>query len=219
MIFGGWFTMTWISRVCDNVFPLSLEKNNIRKALLEWNYEGEMYDSGELEEFCGLCGHQNIRYLFEIVNKHNSNSLLIGSECIIKFEIPVLNDGGSRFGNVDGTKKVHRDRRKLVIESKEKHVVNSLIILKGLDSDFDIESFIQYFNKRKVFTPNQLATLIWRLDRAGVEYNKSNFKLSIARKVEKEQLNNLEEWRLKKIFHCMSYSQKKFIENKVGRLH
>lgn len=207
--------MTWIWRVSDNIFPLSVEKFDIRKALAEWRYEGEMYDLEVAEEVCEICGHQNIRYQFEIVNKYNNNTMLIGSECITKFEIPVLSEEGYVLSNREAKRKVNRDRSKLVTEAKEKHVINSLVRLSALDKEFDIESFIQYFKQRKAFTPNQLAALIWRLDKAKIEYNKSNFKLIITRNREKQQLNDMEEWKLKKILPCMSSTQKKLIEHKI----
>ncbi|MGE7980421.1 hypothetical protein [Psychrobacillus sp. NPDC093200] len=207
--------MTWIVRVGNNIFPLSEEKFDIRIALSEWRYEGEMYDLEVAEEVCEICGHQNIRYQFEIVNKYNNNTMLIGSECITKFEIPVLNEEGYVLSNREAKRKVNSDRRKLVTEAKEKHVINSLVRLSALDENFDIESFILYFKNRKAFTPNQLAILIWRLDKAKVEYNKSNFKLIITRNREKQQLNDMEEWKLKKILPCMSSTQKKLVEHKI----
>ncbi|KGA84644.1 hypothetical protein KQ41_02370 [Lysinibacillus fusiformis] len=207
--------MGWLYRVEKNIFPLSQEKINIRKALNEWKYEGEMYDLEVAEETCEICDHPNIRYQFEIVNKFNGNTLLIGSECITKFEIPVLDSNGVRLSSNEAKKKVNRDRRKLVTEAKEKHVIHSLIRLKAIEEEFEIDSFIDYYKKRRAFTPNQLSTLIWRLDKAKVEYNKSNFKVIITKDREKEQLLKMEEWKLKKIWLCLSPSQRKHVEHKI----
>lgn len=44
--------MNWMERVKRNVFPVSNEKYNIRKALDEWEYEGSMYDVEIAEEIC-----------------------------------------------------------------------------------------------------------------------------------------------------------------------
>ena len=56
-----------------------------------------MFDVEIADEICHLCDHSNIRYQFEIVNKQNGNLLLIGSECIKKFNIEVVNDEGLNY--------------------------------------------------------------------------------------------------------------------------
>lgn len=207
--------MNWIERVKENVLPVSNEKYNIRKALDEWVYEGIMYDVEVADETCELCDHPNIRYQFEIVNRLNNNSLLIGSECIMRFNISVIDKSGKKLSFEDAKKKVTKDRGRLVTEAKEKSVLNTLIALAAIDDEFNIENFIEYFKERKAFTPSQLALLVWRLERANIEFKKSHFKLTIRRDREKEQLLKLEDWKLNRIWDCLSNSQKQFvIQNK-----
>lgn len=208
--------MEWLERVKKNIFPLSLEQTNIRKAIDEWIYEGNMLDLEIAEESCEICDQPNIRYQFEIINKNNDNTLLVGSECITKFEIPVLDSSGVKLSSNDAKKKVNRDRNKLVTEAKEKHVINSLIKLKAIDETFNIDSLLEYYKERKAFTTKQLSMLIWRLDDAKIDYNKANFKVTIKRGREKDQLMNLEDWRLRKLWQCLSSSQKKLVEDKIS---
>ncbi|MED4353954.1 hypothetical protein P9265_16695 [Schinkia azotoformans] len=207
--------MNWIERVKKNVLPVSNERYNIRKALDEWVYEGSMYDVEVADEICELCDQPNIRYQFEIVNVLNNNSLLIGSECITRFRISVIDKSGNKLSFEEAKKKVTKDRSRLVTEAKEKSVLNTLVALAAKDHEFNIENFIVYFKERKAFTPNQLALLIWRLERARIDFKKSHFKLTIKRNREKEQLLKLEDWKLKQIWDCLSNSQKQFvIENR-----
>lgn len=206
--------MSWIERIKKNVFPVSNEKYNIRKALDEWVYEGDMFDVEVPNEICELCDQQNIRYQFEIVNNQNSNSLLIGSECINRFNISVIDDSGSKLSTEDARKKVSKDRSRLVTEAKEKSVLNTLVTLATKDQEFNIESFIEYFKEKKAFTPNQLALLIWRLEKARIDFKRSHFKVTIRRNREKDQLLNLEEWKLRRIWDCLSNSQKQFVYEK-----
>jgi hypothetical protein len=206
--------MNWIERVKKNILPVSNEKYNIRKALDEWVYEGNMYDVEIADEICELCDQPNIRYQFEIVNRLNNNALLIGSECIMRFKISVIDKSGRKLSFDEAKKKVTKDKSRLVTEAKEKSVLNTLVFLAGKDHDFNIENFIEYFKERKAFTPNQLALLIWRLEKANIDFKKSHFKLTIKRSREKEQLLRLEDWKLKRIWDCLSNSQKQFILEK-----
>lgn len=207
--------MSWMERVKKNIFPVSKEKVNIRKALDEWTYEGNMFDVEVADETCELCDQPHIRYQFEIVNSQNDNSLFIGSECITRFKISVIDEAGKKLSYEDAKKKVSKDRSKLVTEAKEKSVLNTLVKLSSIDNEFNIEDFIKYFKERKAFTPKQLALLVWRLEKAKIDFNKSHFKLTIKRNREKEQLLTLDDWKLKGIFDCLSSSQKQFVlENK-----
>ncbi|MTH54109.1 hypothetical protein GKZ89_11880 [Bacillus mangrovi] len=210
--------MNWMERVKKNIFPVSNEKYNIRKALDEWIYEGNMFDVEVADEICELCDQPHIRYQFEIVNTQNDNSLLIGSECITRFRISVIDEAGKKLSYEDAKKKVSKDRSRLVTEAKEKSVLNALVKLATIDNEFAIEDFIQYFKERKAFTPKQLTFLVWRLEKAKIVFNKSHFKLTIKKSREKEQLLSLEDWRLRSIWDCLSSSQKQFIsENRIFR--
>ena len=203
--------MNWMERVKRNVFPVSNEKYNIRKALDEWEYEGSMYDVEIADEICELCGQPNIRYQFEIINVLNNNSLLIGSECITRFKISVIDQSGKKMSFEEAKKKVMKDKSRLVTEAKEKRVLNTLVALAAKDNEFNIENFIQYYKERKAFTPNQLALLISRLERQRIDFKKSHFKLTIKRNREKEQLLIIEDWKLRRIWDCLSNSQKQFV--------
>ncbi|MCK5605639.1 hypothetical protein KAR91_27340 [Candidatus Pacearchaeota archaeon] len=206
--------MSWIARVQSSIFPLSKEKNNIRIALSEWFYNGETYDLEEPIEDCQLCYHPNIRYQFTIVNRNTNESLLIGSECITKFDIRAVDERGNLLNLEQTGKKVKSDRNKLITEAQRKRVIASLVSLASLDEQFKIDSFINYYQERKAFTPNQLSLLVWRLERFDVPYKKSDFKTIIRRNREKDQLLEMNDFKLRQIWKCLSNSQKKFfIEN------
>jgi len=198
----------WTERVKNNIFPVSEEKNNVRRALDEWVYKGNMYDVETPDEVCELCDHPNIRYQFEIINIHNQNTLQIGSECVNKFEISVLDQSGKKLTNKDAKKKVNQDRNKLVTDAKKRDLINSLVQLSKVDEDFDIENFIKYFKENSAFTPKQLTILIWRLEKYKIKFKKSHFKMTIKRNKDKQQLFDMEDWKVKTIWDCLSSSQK-----------
>ena len=140
--------MSWASRAAANLLPLSEEKENLRTALKEWFYTGEMHDLKEAEKICQLCDHPNIRYQFLIENSYTFNSLWIGSECITKFKIQAIDESGLVLDHEQTKEKVHRDKRKLISDAKEKSMINSLIALASEDDDFEIENFIGYYKKK-----------------------------------------------------------------------
>lgn len=205
----------WLERVKANIFPVSFEKKNVRKALNEWVYQGNVYDVEVAEEMCELCDQPHIRFQFEILNIINGNTLQIGSECIKRFNIGVVDRRGNVLSPDAAKRKVNKDRNKLITDAKVKSVIASLVDLARDDDDFDIHNFIRYFKDNGAFTPKQLVTLIWRMEKYKIEHNKSHFKITIKKNKDKEQLLGLEEWKVQKIWPCLSNSQKKYyIENK-----
>jgi hypothetical protein len=209
--------MGWTERVKRNILPVSEEKNDVRKALDEWVYEGFMYDIELPEEICELCDHPHIRYQFEIININNQNTLLIGSECISRFKISVIDQKGKKLSYDDAKKKVSKDRNKLVTEAKLKKLINSLVELASVDEEFDIENFIKYFKENGAFTPKQLATLIWRLEKHKIEFIKSHFKMSLRKNKDKQQLFDMEDWKIKTLWDCLSSSQKEIYNDQMKR--
>jgi hypothetical protein len=205
----------WLQRVKKSIIPLSIEKKDIRKALAEWFYTGENYDLECPSEDCELCGHTNIRYQFTIQNRKTSKELLIGSECITRFEIPAVDDSGKILSPKETEKVVSKGRRKLITDAKERRMIQALLELKKKEERFDVDSFITYFKDRGAFTPKQLALLTWRLDENDVPWNPTDFKITIKRKREKKQLLGLENYQIQAILPCLSPPQKKFlIDNK-----
>lgn len=95
-------------------------------------------------------------------------------------------------------------------DAKVKSVINSLVDLARVDDQFDIESFIKYFKENGAFTPKQLTTLIWRFETHKIEHIKPHLKLTIKKNKDKEQLLSMVEWKVQKIWDCMSTSQRDF---------
>lgn len=67
------------------------ESDNWEAAVKEWDICD--YEEDENASSRCICGKENIRYLFKIMNKNNGNTLFpIGSSCIKKFERADLNE-------------------------------------------------------------------------------------------------------------------------------
>jgi hypothetical protein len=208
--------MSWIERVADKLSPLSNEQEDVREMLAEWYYTGNAYDLEEPIENCQLCSHPDIRYQFEIVNEHTGYELLVGSECIKRFRISALGESGDRLDEYESRQKVDRDRSKLITDAKQRRVVNALVELSMEDEDFDIDSFINYYRERGAFTPSQLKVIIWRLGKYGIGFRPTDFKMTMQRSRERDQLRQMEEWQVKQIWRCMSSSQRDWYIQRFG---
>lgn len=209
--------MNWAVRSTDNIFSFSVNKSNLSQALKEWLYTGDMFDLEQPIEECELCEHPEIRYQFKIINQHNGNEMLVGSECINKFQIIATDTYGNLLNNKESRRKVNRDKRHLVTEARRKRQINTLLELARVEVEerFDINSFIDYVQDRDAFTPNQLTFLFWRLKENKIEYNNADFKLIICRNREKNQLLEMSDWKIRQLWKSMSSNQQSwYIENK-----
>lgn len=225
------FASGWVRRVERNIFPLSEEKSELIKAMREWLYHGVMNDLHENERGgadeerwadCELCDHPNIRYQFEIKNQHNQNSLLIGSECITKFDggIQVVDTDGNLVSGEAAKRKVDQDRNKLIQAAQTRSVINSIIKIGQQDDKFDFEGFVKQYQNKGSFTPKQIALLEWKLNENGISHKPGYFKMSMRKNAHKDQLEKMEDWKLRKIWRYLSPHQKKWVQEmrrKQGR--
>lgn len=209
--------MNWLEVSKRNLLPLSEEQKNFNVALREWEYRGYCIDTGAPpDEHCQLCETSGLRYHFEIINKINDNTLLIGSECVLKFELDIIDQYGNILIGEAAAKKIGKDRNRLIAEGKKIDVINTLILLKknDLDGNFDMDKMIKYYQSRGAFTPKQMSSILWRSEKCKIQLNPTSFKVIITRKREQEQLLYMEEWKVKKILPVLSASQKKWVESK-----
>jgi len=204
--------MSWASRAAANILPLSREQDDLAAALHEWRYTGDYHDLETPREDCELCEHADIRHQFEIKNLHTANTLLVGSECINRFNIAATDEEGRTLDADDTRKKIAKDRRKLIDDARRRRLVKALVALAHVDKAFNIHSFIDYLQKRDAFMPMQVSTLLWRFDRLAIDHNPRDFKLTIKRSREKAQLEKMSEWQIKRLLPCLSPSQRAYIE-------
>src|SRR3546814_20297023 len=110
-----------------------------------------------------------------------SSDLLVGSECIKRFEITGVDEQGQRL-DADATGKlVDRHRRGLVEDARKQRVMTALLKLGRKAPDFDAQNFIAFVDDKGAFTPNQVAMIFWRLGSAGVDYRPTDWKVRLSR--------------------------------------
>lgn len=203
--------MDWLVRVKKRVFLVSQEKSDITKALAEWRYSGEVNDLGLGRAECELCGKADIRFQFEIINTINSNQLLIGSECITRFgPIQVIDEKGQAVLGAKVSQKIARDKRRVISQAKIKKALNILIELARKDSQFKLDHIAGYYEAHTALHPRFLNFVLWRLEVSKVPHDKKLFKLKIRTKNEQTDLLVLEDWKVKRMWECLSSDQKKW---------
>src|SRR3546814_7530356 len=103
----------------------------------------------------------------DLENSGTASSLLVGSECIKRFEITGVDEQGQRL-DADATGKlVDRHRRGLVEDARKQRVMTALLKLGQEVDDFDAWDFIDFVDDKGAFTPNQVAMIFWRMGSAG----------------------------------------------------
>ena len=204
-------SINWIGRSKETLTEQSENKKNFKLMLNEWFYNGESYDLEEPCEACELCGYREIRYQFTIQNKLNSNELLVGSECITRFDLSGIGENGEYIAPKQTQKRVQRDRQRLIKEARLKRVLNCLICLSFKAPQLEIGKTIEKFQDRGVFSPKHVLFIFWKLDQNRVSYNSKDFKVSLRRNREKDQIEEMKDWQLQKLKPCLTLAQKKII--------
>ena len=55
-----------------------------------WVFAEKVQDRGGARASCGLCGQRNLRYVFLVRNPNSGCRMWVGSSCILKFGLTVL---------------------------------------------------------------------------------------------------------------------------------
>lgn len=91
----------WQAIATKNLVSQSVKTTDFDIARKEWYVTEKVIDSYvsgcATLPACELCHHEKIRWQFEIQNKINKNTLLVGSTCITKFDIPATNSEATFF--------------------------------------------------------------------------------------------------------------------------
>lgn len=202
---------SWAERAAAAILPLSVA-DQLTPALREWIYTGRFFDLESTDGVCELCGQQDLRYHFEIDNPTTDASLLVGSECIKRFEIVGVDEQGQRIGAADTGKLVDRHRRGLVEDARKRRVMTALIRLGQKDRGFNAADFLDFVDEKGAFTPKQVALIFWLLQKSGVEYRPTDWKVRMRRDSDLYQLRTMKTAAFKRVCAAMSAAQRRKIE-------
>lgn len=202
---------SWAERASSVILPLSVAKT-LSAALTEWAYRGHFFDLDDIDGTCELCGQQDLRYHFEIENSGTNAVLLVGSECIKRFQIAGLDDQGRRL-DADATGRlVDRHRRGLVEDARKQRVMTALIKLEQKRADFDAQDFIDFVDDKGAFTPKQVAFLFWRFVSYSIAYKPNDWKVRLRRDSDISQLQAMTPAAYKRVLPALTPIQRRKIE-------
>jgi hypothetical protein len=176
---------TYPERVRERILPLSIAKT-LPKAFDEWQCTGNVVDHGEPYERCELCGHEDLRYHFEIANKHTCETLRVGSRCILKF-IAVY-EGDRKLSPKDAKKKLDGLIEQMRVESCIK-AMKDLVWAEKSESDI-LENALADYRKNKKLTPRQASEVFRRFRHNRIDHEPSFFNITL--KGQMEDLKNME---------------------------
>lgn len=197
----------WLKNAIKNLLPLSVEKEDFNKALKEWSFTGETVDFELAEEMCQLCEMEGLRYHYQIANKIN-NALWVGSKCIERFDILVLDEEGQE---VSTTEKEAYLKNQL----RDKHIHDVLLTLSKRLSEQSIrqykKSYLDQYCFAQIHKGNLHARILnylfMRFDEENIYFNKRFFNIDIRSTANKEKLLSLNEIQFERIKGALSPNQ------------
>ena len=194
---------TYPQRVADNILPLS-QAGVLPEAFKEWYFTGETEDHEQPIEECELCDQEQLRYHFKIANKYTHNHLWIGSQCILRFNVPVYEE--NQLLNEGETKK---KLDSLIKQMRFNSCMNALRILVQEESNDILANALDYFQKNKNLTPKYAFVIFWRLKSHNIDHSPSFFKISLRRDKHKRDLREMASSRVYLIWPALTSNQRK----------
>lgn len=193
----------YLQRVAENILPLSLAET-LSDAFKEWYFTENIEDHEIAEEDCELCNQEQLRYHFEIKNRHTNHNLWVGSSCILKFQVQVF-DNGALLDAKSSAKKLDELKKKMRFES----CMKALRILANSENNGILSSALDFYLKNKCLTPKFAFVVFWRLSKNNIDHSPSFFKVSLKKDKYKTDLAQMPLDRVHIIWPALSSSQRK----------
>jgi len=195
--------ISYPQRVANNILPLSLS-GKLPEAFKEWFFTENTEDHEDIIENCQLCNQEQLRYHFEIKNKHTKETLMVGSSCILKFNVAVYDDN-ILLDEKNTKKKLDKLLNKMRLNS----CIKSLTILAKKENNNILKSALEYYARNKFLTPKFAAVVFWKLNENNIDYTPSFFKISLKKNKFKEDLEDMETFKVHNFWKALTSSQKK----------
>ena len=202
-------------KALQNLFLLSKEKFSYLIAIKEWTFSGEVIEYDEPVYICTLCNNNNLIRHFKIYNEIG-NEMLVGSECIKKFEIPVFNENSERIEkDVVNYLNTYSQRIYILKIFEELISKNNLSEMRGnIRHDLD-KSCKDIFQRYDILNARIVNYLFVRFKEENIKFKPKKFKISIKSKDDQFYLLSLNEVQFNRINKALTKPQIKFYkENK-----
>jgi hypothetical protein len=174
------------------------------EAFKEWYFTENVEDHEIANEDCELCDQEQLRYHFEIKNRHTDHNLWVGSSCILKFQVQVF-ESGKLLDAKSSAKKLEEIKRKMRLES----CINTLKKLAASERNEILSSALDFYLKDDYLTPKFAFVVFWRLASHKIDHSPSFFKISLKKDKYKSDLADMPKDRVHLIWPALSSSQRK----------
>ena len=190
-------------QVADRILPLSIS-STVPEAFREWTYSGSTHDFEAPIETCELCGQEKLRYHFEIENQHNGNRLDVGSECILRFEVPIY-EAGRELSPSEARSLLKQHIKQMRLES----CIRALEKLAETEDNRILEGALSYYRRNKKLTPKQANVVFWRLQKHQIDHDASFFAVRLDKQNYVDDLTEMPTPRVHRFWKALSQSQRK----------
>ncbi|MGL4448710.1 MAG: hypothetical protein ACRCUZ_13505 [Shewanella sp.] len=198
----GGFAGAYPKNVRDSIIPLSVS-NCLPAAFDEWAFLGNVRDFGRRAAICQLCGQESLRYRFEIENSITRAKLWVGSSCILKFGVPIF-EGARKLSEIEARKKL----ASLTQNMQQDSCISALETIASKEESKILSSALDYYRRNGCLTPKFAFVVLWRLNKANIDYIPSFFKVELKRLKHREDLMEMEPGRVSVIWPALSASQR-----------
>jgi len=192
----------YLKRVRGNLHPLP--ENSLAEAYKDWIFTGETKDHGKPIETCQLCEKEKVRYRFKIKNENTNKTLWVGSRCILKFNISVM-EQSYRLKPTEVKNKLNSLMQKMRLDA----CLNTLKALATKQNKDIFNNAIRFYEKNKYFTPKYASAILWHLQKSNIDHSPSLFKINI--KKHRQDLREMGEWQIQTIWPALSTAQRSVV--------
>jgi hypothetical protein len=202
LVSGSFYTQ----RVKANILPRSVAQT-LREAFDEWEFTNQVKDYGEPHEICQLCEQERIRYHFEIRNRLTNNCLLIGSQCILKFDVPVYDERGVRVPAALVRQRLNQIKQKMRLDA----CLAALSNVARLEQNEILDSALAYYAANKNLSPKFAYVVFWRLQVHRIDHSPSFFKIATRRDRHRRDLWEMHPDRVRLLWPALSANQRELV--------
>ena len=194
--------MSYPQRVRERILPLSLA-STLPEAFKEWKFTGSTEDYEQPIETCKLCGQEGLRYHSEITNEIFDSRLDVGSECILRFQVPIF-DGGIELSPAEARRALNEHMRRMRLES----CLRALERLAATEKNDILTNALKYYQTNKSLTPKFANVVFWRLQANRIDHDPSFFKVRLDQEKYRNDLKNMQHRDVVRIWKALMPSQR-----------
>jgi hypothetical protein len=195
--------VSYLQRARERLLPLSLA-GTFPEALKEWKFTGSTEDYEQAMETCQLCGQEGLRYHFEIANEFSGSRLDVGSECILRFQVPIF-EGETELSPAEARRVLNQHMRRMRLES----CIRSLQLLTATENNDILASALEYYQINKTLTPKYANVVFWRLQANKIDHDASFFRVRLDKEKYRIDLKNMQHRDVMRIWKALTPSQRK----------